>query len=91
MSAHIRFRPRITKKKHVVFFLPSARIRLLPISEKKPVDLMGIKKHPVKKTSSFREIKHIFPAMFFFACFFSSPLLSFLKIGQKLFFFRRPH
>ena len=55
-------------KKHVVFFCPvrtldSCRFR------KKPVNL-GDNKNISKKTSSFREIKNIFPAMFFLAVFF---------------------
>ena len=34
MSARIRFKPRITKKNTCVFFLASACIEILPISEK---------------------------------------------------------
>ena len=52
-------------QKNMYFFLPSARIRLLPISEKKQ-SILGDKKTFRKKTSSFREIKNIFRAMFFF-------------------------
>ena len=52
------------------------RIRLLPISEKIS-QFREIKKTFRKKTSSFRKIKNIFPAMVFFACFFSSPSLTF--------------
>ena len=62
-------------------------------------------KHSEKKTSLFQEIKNIFPAMFFFACFFSLPLLTFcqivffisspsltfLEICQMFSLFGRPH
>ena len=71
MSARIRFRQHITKKTYV-FFLPSARIALLPISEKKQL-ISGDKKDIPKKSSLFQEIKNMFPAMFFLLVFSSPP------------------
>ena len=82
MRTRIRFRQRITKYR--------TRIALLPISEKKQL-ILGDKKNIKKKTSLFQEITNIFPAMFFIACFFSLPSLTFCQIDQKFFLFRRPH
>ena len=82
MSARIRFRPRITKKT-CGFFLPSARIRLLPISGKKTF---------LKKTSSFREIKNILPAIFFllpFINFFLMKVKSFVLFRRRDYLFKK--
>ena len=80
MSACIRFRPRITKKK--TFLLPSARIRLMTISEKNS-QFLEIKKH-LQKKSLFQEIIKTFFQLFLLV--FSWPSLTFLKISQKFFF-----
>ena len=84
-------------------FLPSARIRLLPIFGKKQL-ISGDKKIFSIKTSSFREIKSIFPAMFFLLVFFVSLFfkwvksffilslsLTFPEIWPMFFLFGRPH
>ena len=76
------FRPRITKKT-CVFFLPSARIELLPIFEKTSVDKKTFKKKP----SSFHEIKKTFSQLCFVLLVFSPPSLILFKIGQKFFYF----
>ena len=86
MSVYIRLRSRITKKKHI-FFLPSARIRLLPISEKNQL-ISGDKKKDFEKTSLFQEIKKHFPSyVFIFLVFFSSPSLTFFTMDQFFFYF----
>ena len=59
-----------------VFFLPSARIRLLPISKKIQL-ISGDKQNIPKKASLFQEIKNIFSAMFFFGLFFFAALNNF--------------
>ena len=48
------FRPRITKK-NMCFFLPSARIELLQIFEKKHLVLVDKKNIPKKKQVYFRK------------------------------------
>ena len=83
MSARIRFRPRITRK-NMCFFLPSARIRLLPISEKKLIS--GDKINISKRTSLFQVIKNIFPSMFLFCLFFFVTLNNFFLNKSKGFF-----
>ena len=77
---------RALPEKHVGFFLPSARIRLLPLSEKN-CQFREMKKRCRKKTSSFREIKNILPGIFFFACFFRRPHYLFLKKVKSVFYF----
>ena len=59
-----------------------ARIRLLPISKKL---VSGVKKKFISEDK-----KNIFPAMFLFCLFFFDASLTFFKIGQKFFLFRRP-
>ena len=66
MKAHIRFRPRITRK--TCFFLPNARIELLTIFDFFLFNLID-KKNITKKSSSFQDIKNFFPAMFFLLIF----------------------
>ena len=85
MSARIRFRSRITKKT-CFFFLPSARIRLLPISGKKQSISRGKKKLP-KKTNSFREIKNISSYVFFCLFFFVALINFFFKSSKVVFYF----
>ena len=57
------------------------KYRLLPISPKKQ-SISGDKKNIPKKTSSFRENKKYFSSYVFLLVFFSSPSLTFFKIGQ---------
>ena len=71
MSVRIRFRQRITKKKHV-FFQPSACIALLSISEKKQ-SISGDKRNILKKTSLFQEMNKYFFQIYFFAFFYCRP------------------
>ena len=70
MSARIRFRPHITKKT-CGFFLPSARIGLLPISEKNS-QFREPKKHS-EKIKLILRYKKYFSSYVFFACFFHRP------------------
>ena len=56
------------RKKNKCFFLPSVRIRLLSISEKKTVNF-SLLKNILRKTSSFRDIKIFHQLYVFFACF----------------------
>ena len=69
-------RARITKK-NMCFFLPSARIRLLPISDKK-IKFISVDK------------KTLAQLHFYFAYFFVA-LINFFKKGQKFVLFCRPH
>ena len=84
MSARIRFRPRITNKKHV-FFLPSARVELLAIFEKKTFILADKEIFRKKKQVHFRE--EFFSSHVFFCLFFSSPSLTLFKIGLNCLYF----
>ena len=86
MSPRIRFRPRITKKH--VFFLPSARIRLLPISGKNS-KFREIKKQFEKNKFISRDKKY-FCGYVFFACFFLSPSLTLFLNRSKVFFILSP-
>ena len=85
MSVRIRFRQRITKKKHV-FFQPSACIALLSISEKNQ-SISGDKRNILKKNKFISGDEEIFfPDMFF--CFFSlSSSLTFFKEIKSFFYF----
>ena len=67
------------KKEHV--FFSAQRAHYIVAAFRKKQSISGDKKNIPKKTISFREIKNIFQAMFFFSCFFSSPSLTFFKIG----------
>ena len=82
MSARIIFSQRITKKH--VFFLPSARIELLPISEKKQF-ISEDKKTIREKTSLFQVIKKHFLSYFFLLVFFVA-LIDFLS-NRSIFYF----
>ena len=73
MSARIRFRPRITKKT-MCFFLPSARIELLPIFEKNHLILVHEKNIPKK----FQEINKTFFQLCFFLLVFFVALINFI-------------
>ena len=66
----MRFRQCITcTKKKKFFFLPSARIRLLPIPE---------------KNSLYQEIKKLFSSYVFFSCFFVA-FINFFSNRSKVF------
>ena len=67
---------RALPKKTCIFFLPSARIRLLQISEKNQLILGDEKKH-FEKTCLFQEIKNIVPVMFLLCLFFFVALTNF--------------
>ena len=87
MSARIRFRQRIYNQKKNVFFLPSARIRLLPISQEK-IQLISEDKIKFRKTNNFiSRDKKLFSSYVFFACFFRKPSLTFCQIDQQFFYF----
>ena len=88
MSTRIRFKQRITKKKTGVFFLSSARIGLLPISEKKQF-ISRDKKTFRKKHTFISRDENIFPAMFFLLVFFIA-LINFLSNRSKVFFISSP-
>ena len=87
MSARIRFRPRITKK-NMCFFCPARALDCCRFSEKKQ-SISKDKKNISKKTSLFREIKNIFPAIFFLLIF-SSPSLFFFLNRSHFFFILSP-
>ena len=63
------------------FFLPSVRVELLPIFEKKHLILVD-KKHFEKNKFISGNKKTLFQL-----CLFSSPLLPLFKIGQNCFYF----
>ena len=81
MSARIRFKPRITKKN--MFFLPSARIGFMPISEEKQL-VSGDKKKMPKKNKFISGDKKYFSS-YVFCLFFRRPHYLFL-IDQKFFY-----
>ena len=76
-------------QKNMCFFLPSACIRLLPISEKKQ-SISGDKKNIPKKNKFISRDKKYFSSYVFLLVFFVA-LITFFKLGQKCFLFRRPH
>ena len=73
MSARIRFGPRIIKQKNMCFFSAQRAHQIVADFREKNSQFREIKKNISKKTSLFRKIKNIFPAMFFFVCFFRRP------------------
>ena len=82
MSARIRGKPSTTKKT-CGFFLPSARIELLPIFGKKHLILVDKKNIPKKNKFISGNKKNCV----FSACFFSSPSLTLFKIDLGHFFY----
>ena len=77
MSARIRFRPHITKKMY--FFLPSARIRLFPISEEKQ-SISGDKTNIFVKKYFITRDKKYFSSYVFFAFFFVALIAFFIRL-----------
>ena len=72
------------------FFLPSACIRLLPISEKKQ-SISGDKKNIPKKNKFISRDKKYFSSYVFLLVFFVALIsLPFFKLGQKCFFISSP-
>ena len=76
-------------RKNCVFFLPSARIRVLPIFEKNS-QFREIKKHSEKNKFILGDDKNIFPAMFFCCLFFFRRPHYFLKNRTKVLFIFSP-
>ena len=72
MSARCRFRPRITKKKHVFFFCPARALNCCRFLKKKHLILVDKEIIP-KKTKFISRNKK------FFACFFRRPHKLYLK------------
>ena len=85
MSARIRFRPRITKKK-CFFFSPARALDCWRFPKKKNSQFQEIKKTFQKKTKFISRYKKIFFQLCFTCLFFSSPSLTFFKIDLFFYF-----
>ena len=84
MSARIRFRLRITKKKHVFFFCPARPLDCYRFPEKQHT-ISGDKRNIPKKKKFISKDKKYFSGYVFF-CLFFVVLINFFLNRSKVFF-----